>query len=92
MNKLIICVLLLPFAVDDVHEQAPVNKTGAASSKQRSSGTFIERLLNFLGVADSPSTLKGAGDDVQSGRLWLADLDSGNTRALTSSRLMKNRK
>jgi hypothetical protein len=85
MNKLITCVFLLPFVVNNVHGQAPVNKTGAATSEQRNSRTFIEKLLSFLGVSDSPGTLKGPGDEVQSGQLWLADLDSGNTRALTSS-------
>jgi hypothetical protein len=41
-------------------------------------------LLKFLGISDSPSTLKGPGDEVTSGELWLADLDSRSTRALTS--------
>jgi len=47
--------------------------------------TFTEKLLKFLGISDSPGTLKGPGDEVTSGQLWLADLQSQITHALTSS-------
>jgi len=84
MNKIITCVFLLSFAVNDVRGQPQANKTPAATSEQRRSTTFIEKLLNFLGVSDSPGTLKGPGDEVTSGELWLVDLDSKSTRPLTS--------
>jgi len=85
MNKIVTCVFLLSLAVNDVRGQPQANKTPAAASEQRRSTTFIDKLLNFLGVSDSPGTLKGPGDEVTTGELWLADLDSGKTRALTTS-------
>lgn len=47
--------------------------------------SFIEKALKFLGISDSPGTLKGPGDEVTSGQLWLADLQAKTTRQLTSS-------
>jgi hypothetical protein len=84
MNKLIICIFLLPFMVNEVHGQAQTNTTVPAAGKQRTSTSFTEKLLEFFGISDSSSTLKGPGDEVTSGELWLADLDSKSTRALTS--------
>jgi hypothetical protein len=84
MNKLIICIFLLPFMVNDVHGQTRTNTTVPAAGKQRTSTSFTEKLLKFLGISDSPSTLKGPGDEVTSGELWLVDLDSKSTRPLTS--------
>jgi hypothetical protein len=85
MNKLITCMFLLMFTVNDIDGQAQTNTTGGASGKQRTSISFTEKLLKFFGISDSPSTLKGPGDEVMSGELWLGDLDSKSTRALTSS-------
>lgn len=85
MNKLITCIFLLTFTVSDIHAQAQTNTTGGASTKQRASTSFTEKLLKFFGISDSPSTLKGPGDEVTSGELWLGDIDSKTTRALTSS-------
>ena len=85
MNQLITCIFLLTLAVSDIHAQAQANTAGGASSKQRASTSFTEKLLKFFGISDSPSTLKAPGDEVTSGELWLGDLDSKTTRALTSS-------
>jgi len=57
----------------------------APDTKQKPQTSFTERLLKFLGISDSPGTLKGPGDEVTSGELWLADLQARTTRALTSS-------
>jgi len=60
------------------------NQKGAPVSKQKPQTSFTEKLLKFLGIADSPGTLKGPGDEVISGELWLADLQVKSTRALAS--------
>lgn len=57
----------------------------APAAKPKTQTTFTEKLLKFLGISDSPGTLKGPGDEVVSGELWLADLQAGTTRALNSS-------
>ena len=85
MNKLITCIFLLTFMVNDIHGQAQTNRTVGAAGGQRTSTGFTEKLLKFFGISDSPSTLKGPGDEVTSGELWVADLNSRTTRALTSS-------
>jgi hypothetical protein len=85
MSKLIACLFILAFTVSHVHGQSQTKTAGSAPVKQQASPTFTERLLKFLGISDSPSTLKGPGDEVTSGELWLCDLDSKSTRALTSN-------
>jgi len=55
-----------------------------AASKKPHRTSFTEKVLKFLGISDSPGTLKGPGDEVGSGELWLADLQAKTTRALTS--------
>ena len=63
-------------------EQAQKN---VPAGKQKPPTSFIERMLKFLGISDSPGTLKGPGDEVTTGELWLADVQARTTRALTSS-------
>jgi Tol biopolymer transport system component len=84
MSKLITCIFLLTFTVSDIHGQTQTRQTGGASGKQSVPTSFTEKLLKFFGISDSPSTLKGPGDEITSGELWLGDLDSKTTRALTS--------
>jgi hypothetical protein len=84
MNKLITCIFLLTLLVNDIHGQAQTNKTAGAADGQRTSTGFTEKLLKIFGISDSPSTLKGP-EEVTSGELWVADLNSGTTRTLTSS-------
>ena len=83
MNKLIICVFLISFTVSDIHGQTQTHTTSGTPSKQRAPTSFSEKILKFFGISDSPSTLKGPGDEVTSGELWLGDLDTKTTRPLT---------
>ena len=82
MNRQIPCALLLTLVVGVASGQV---QKDAGAGKQKASSSFTERLLKFLGISYSPSTLKGPGDEVASGGLWLADLQARTTRALTSS-------
>lgn len=84
MNRFIVCTFLLALTMSIASSQADKNTT-ANAAKSKTATSFTEKLLKFLGVSDSPSTLKGPGDEVATGELWLADLDSGTTRALTSA-------
>jgi hypothetical protein len=57
----------------------------STAGNQEQSGHLVEKLIKFLGIADTPGTLKGAGDKPRSGQVWVAELDSGRTRAITDS-------
>src|ERR1700732_3660981 len=58
----------------------------APAGKPKPQNSFIEKALKFLGISASPVTLKGPGDEVTAGELWLADLQAKTTRQLTSSK------
>jgi hypothetical protein len=47
--------------------------------------TFWHKVLRVSGIAESPSTLKGPGDEVEHGQIWLANMATGETRRLTDS-------
>jgi len=81
MRKVIACLLLMLLA----SAFSGVAQKSAPASKQKPRTSFIERVLKFLGISASPGTLKGPGDEVTSGQLWLADLQTKTTRPLTSS-------
>jgi hypothetical protein len=76
-----IVVLILSFGVHP--GVAQTKSTSHAPVKQKSSESFSDWLLRFLGIADTPSTLKGPGDEVKTGQLWLRTLGSNATRPLT---------
>lgn len=57
----------------------------AQSAPVRKTETFWHKVLRVSGIAQSPSTLKGPGDEVTRGTIWIADLASGRTRKVTSS-------
>jgi hypothetical protein len=84
--------LLLALMVNVSHGQSkPVtaNKPATQSvakptGKPHASSSFTEKVLQFLGISDSPSTLKGPGDEVVRGEVWIADRTSGTTRAVTA--------
>jgi hypothetical protein len=62
------------------------NATAAKNpTKQAQTSSFIDKVLQFLGISDSPGTLKGPGDDLVKGQLWVVDLDSKHSRAATGS-------
>src|ERR1700709_2216998 len=63
--------------------QAP--KAAPPKAVQQKS-SFVDRVLSFLGISDSPGTLKGPGDEVSSGELWLVDLESQTRRAIAPGR------
>jgi hypothetical protein len=81
MHRLIACVLLTSL----LSASSARAQNNAPASQQKPPTSLAERLLKFLGISDSPGTLKGPGDEVASGDLWLADLQARTTRALTSS-------
>lgn len=81
MHRSILCILLtLLISVSSGQEQK-----NSPAGQSKPSTSFTERVLKFLGIANSPGTLKGPGDEVTTGELWLADLEDRTTRRLTSS-------
>ena len=53
-------------------------------ARQRGTESFWHKVLRVSGIAVSPNTLKGPGDEVVHGQIWIADLVSGSTRRLNS--------
>jgi len=82
MNRLISGTVLFALLVNPASAQSQGNPP-APAVKQKTARSFTERLLKFLGISASPSTFKGPGDEVVTGDVWLADLESKTTRALT---------
>ena len=80
MRRPIACLLLM-LLVSALPAHAQKNDSAGKPKPQTS---FIEKVLKFLGISDNPGTLKGPGDEVTSGELWLADLHGKTTRQLTS--------
>jgi|HubBroStandDraft_1064217.scaffolds.fasta_scaffold10602_3 hypothetical protein len=79
-SALCFMLLLTPVAAGQTQ---PQKAAPAAPAKQKPAPGFIDRVLKFLGISDSPGTLKGPGDEVKSGALWVADLGSHTTHAIT---------
>jgi len=84
MKRLVAVIFLMLLIATAVMGQSQTNSTQSAAGKQPSSASFVDQVLKFLGFGASSGTLKGPGDEVTSGDLWVADLSSGSTRALTS--------
>lgn len=84
MNRLITGTVLFALLVNGASAQNQRNPSEPAV-KQKTGASFTERLLKFLGISASPSTFKGPGDEVVTGDVWLADLESKTTRALTTT-------
>jgi hypothetical protein len=76
----VVLVLLTSFAVGQTQKSAVTN----TPVKQKQSASFADKLLKFFGISDSPGTLKGP-NEIRSGQLWVAELGSGSTRAITES-------
>jgi hypothetical protein len=64
--------------------QKPPGAAPAPAPAKKQSPDFIDKVLKFLGISDSPGTLKGPGDEVVRGQLWVADLGSQTTHAIAS--------
>ena len=60
-------------------------KAQKAAAPQRPKETFWERVLRFTGISVNPNTLKGADDELVSGQVWVANLQSGTRRRVTTS-------
>jgi len=79
MKRVLICCVFAMLFVGSVSGQAQKTEV-----KGKSATSFTEKVLKYLGISDSPGTLKGPGDEVRSGELWIADLQSHTTRSIAS--------
>jgi len=82
LRLLAVAVCFVLFLNGTAASQTQTPKPATASAKQKASPGFIDRVLKYLGISDSPGTLKGPGDEVVKGDLWVADLISGSTHLL----------
>lgn len=82
-----ICLLGLPaccavFGVCFAQNPQAIRQQSAPARKTE---TFWHKVLRVSGIAQSPSTLKGPGDEVTRGQVWIADVAAGKARKLTGS-------
>ena len=61
---------------------APMKATPPSSAKQNATPGFVARVLTFLGISDTPGSLKAPGD-VKNGDIWVVDLASQARRPIT---------
>lgn len=75
------CIILtLLFASSSVHAQKAATEKPAARPE-----SFLEKVLRITGISANPTTLKGPGDEVTTGEVWLAELSSKRNRRLTAT-------
>lgn len=83
-TRLLCCLILgsaiLPTAIV-VHSQKP----SAQAPQQKKAESFWDGVLRFFGVSETSSTLKGAGDEIASGQVWMADLRTNALRKITTN-------
>jgi hypothetical protein len=85
MSRALRCTFVLFLLLPSLAVGQTRKTTGAKpTTKQKQPASFVEKVLKFLGISDSPDTLKGPGDEVVSGQLWLAELDSKSTHAVSA--------
>lgn len=82
LRTLALAVCLIPWLTGAAGSEKQAAKPAPAAAKQKASAGFLDRVLKFLGISDSPGTLKGPGDEVVKGDLWVADLNLGSTHLL----------
>ena len=44
---------------------------------------LVDRLLGFLGISATPSQMKGPGDGIESGEIWIVDLGAAKPRQVS---------
>jgi hypothetical protein len=69
-------------AATNMSSQTPANSAPPAV-KPRKPETFLHKVLRISGISASPSALKGPGDEVVSGQVWLVEIESKKTRNLS---------
>lgn len=64
-------------------KSAPQNPPATRRGAPKPAESFWAKVLRVSGVSHDPSTLKGPGDEVVAGQIWLASPDFGQPRQLT---------
>lgn len=80
MRLLLAPLVVVLLAGIPLFAQAPA-QNNPPPPKQRE--TFFRKVLRISGISASPATLKGPGDEVVSGEVWLVNLGSGKKQDLT---------
>ena len=57
---------------------------GMALATGAGADTLMDRLLRVAGLTAAPAQLRGPGDEVETGNIWIANLERGTASALTS--------
>lgn len=73
-------ILLATYGSAQVQKPPPAPKKAPIQSE-----SFLDKVLRISGISANPTTLRGPGDEVVSGEIWLAEVESKKTRQITSS-------
>lgn len=76
-------VLLLLSGYAEAQNPKPKSAPSTAPQPKPSPG-FVDTVLKVLGISDAPGTLKGPGEEVTSGALWVTDLASNRAHPVTN--------
>lgn len=88
MNRRLACVatlLISLLAALNAWAQSPTGSDQQAPTQAHRTESFWQKLLRISGISDSPSTLKGPGDETESGQIWLVEVGPKTTHRLTAS-------
>jgi hypothetical protein len=80
---LLFCLLLPLPTIAAQQPDTHASQDNRPTPKKKES--LAKKLLRVSGISASPSTLKGPGDEVTSGEIWIVELASGKTRKLVDS-------
>jgi hypothetical protein len=79
-----VTILLAAFAVSPNLCAQTAAQSNPPKQPPKKSESFLQKVLRVSGIAASPATLKGPGDEVESGLVWLVDVASKKARRLTT--------
>ena len=85
MKSSCLYLLLAALLVIPLYPQAQKNASKASNSTPQKPKSFIDRVLDFLSISNTPGALKGPAGEAVNGQIWIVDLKSNSAHALTST-------
>jgi hypothetical protein len=80
-----VLILLAPVTGMGAQKPAAPQPPAAQKSQKKTTESFWDKVLRVSGISHDPSTLKGPGDEVVSGEIWLAAAGFDRTQKLTAT-------
>ena len=79
-----VAILIAALLASTAYAQSPNDTSKKAASTPPKSRSFIDRVLDFLAISYTPGAQKGPAPSVSDGQIWIAEVKTGSTRALTT--------